>query len=217
MDKTTLALIVLLMLMALLLTFVMEVEADPGVAVPWKKNCDNLYEGDGFWDRGYCVPGQIISKTHFIKSPSRFHGVGSSYAPGVMEWMCRGGKCKGYKDGIALMSCGDVGRTAWIKVADDRQWYGPLKVVDCSQPFHAYVNIVELGLAVEWGAKTSEVLGMKASSAVRVALGGKPSNGDDRWGWYYRTWWIDYALEWEPFDLNPPLYYIGVRDLALQP
>ena len=99
-------------------------------------------------------------------------------------------------------------RMAWIKVADNRPWYGPLKVVDCSQPFHAYVNIVEYGLAIEWGAKTAEILGVRASSAVRVHLGGKPS--DIGWGWYYRTWWIEYALEFEKF-YKPSLRYWHFR------
>ena len=115
------------------------------------------------------------------------------------------------------MSCGDVGRTAWIKVADDRPWYGPLKVVDCSQPFHAYVNVVEWGLAVEWGAKTAERLNLKAASVVKVQLGDRPVTGDNGWGWYYRTWWIDYALEWEDVDLHPSWYMIGYREIALIP
>ncbi len=214
--KSVQLLIILLLFIAFALTFAIPAQADPGVPVPWEKNCVNLFRGDGFLDRGYCVPGEIALKTQFVKSPTRFYGVGSSYAPGIMEWMCAyNGGCKGYKGGVALMSCGDVGRTAWIKVADDRPWYGPMKVVDCSQPFHAYVNVVELGLAVEWGAKTAEVLGVKASSATRVALGNKPKDSD--WGWYFRTWWIDYALEWIGFDLSSQPYYIGRGNLYLTP
>ena len=179
--------------------------ADPGPKVPWEIDCENGFAGNGFKDRGFCVPGIITLKTHYIRSPSRFWGVGSSYAPGIMEWMCsQNGGCDGYKGGVAVMSCGDVGRTAWIKVADDRLWYGPLKVVDCSQPFHAYVNVAVYGLAVEWGHKTALALGVPTSSAVRVHLGGKPS--DDEWGWYYRTWWIEYALEFEKFH-KPSLRY----------
>lgn len=208
--------IALLLCLALALTFAFPIYADPGVAVPWEKNCDNLFVDDGFWDRGICVPGKITRRAHFARSPSRFYGVGSSYSPGVMEYMClRNGGCGGYKGGVAVMSCGDVGRTAWIKLSDDRDWYGPLKVVDCSQPFHMYVNVVEYGFAIEWGAKTAEALGSKAASSVRVALGSKPS--DSSWGWYYRTWWIEYALEWEEFDLRPQAFYTGIRNLFLSP
>lgn len=200
MDKTTLVLIVFFLLIAFGLTFFATggVEAaDPGVEVPWPIDCKNGDAIDGFIDRGFCVPGVITKRTHYVRSPSRFYGVGSSYAPGVMEWMCSyNGGCDGYKGGVALMSCGDVGRTAWIKVADDRPWYGPLKVVDCSQPFHAYVNVAVYGLAVEWGHKTTLALGVGTGSSVRVHLGGKPTDSD--WGWYYRTWWIDYALEFIP-------------------
>jgi hypothetical protein len=126
-----------------------------------------------------------------------------------MEWMCsQNGGCEGFKDGVTIMSCGDIGRTAWIKVDDSHSWYGPLKVVDCSQPFHAYVNIAVYGLAVEWGHKTTLALGVATSSAARVHLGGKPS--DDDWGWYYRTWWIEYALEFETF-YKPSLRYWRFR------
>lgn len=192
----------LLLVIALILSLFIPTgpaRADPGPKVPWEVDCENGFAEDGFLDREFCVPGVITDKTHYVRSPSRFYGVGSSYAPGVMEWMCSyNGGCDGYKDGVAVMSCGDVGRTAWIKIADDRPWYGPLKVVDCSQPFHAWVNIVEYGLAIEWGAKTAEILGARASSAVRVHLGGKPNDSD--WGWYYRTWWLENALEFEiPF------------------
>ena len=215
--KLHLLLIAILLVIALALTFVIDAEADPGVAVPWEKDCDNLFKGDGFWDRGYCVPGQITKSTHYAQSPSRFHGVGSSYAPGIMERLCKERDCDGYKGGVATMSCGDIGRTAWLKFENNASWYGPLKVVDCSQPFHAYVNIVEIGLAVEWGYDVSEAIGRKASSVVRVHLGSRPPRDDNRWGWYYRTWWIDYALEWVKFDLHPPLFYIGIRNIAIVP
>ena len=200
MDKTTLVLIVLLLLIAFGLTFFVtgSVEAaKDNTTPPWLVDCKNDADIDGFMDRGFCVPGVITKRTHYVRSPSRFYGVGSSYAPGIMEWMCQyNGGCDGFKDGATVMSCGDIGRTAWIKVDDDHSWYGPLKVVDCSQPFHAYVNVAVYGLAVEWGHKTALALGISTASSVRVHLGGKPI--DDEWGWYYRTWWINSALDFIP-------------------
>lgn len=119
--KPYLIFIILLLFIAFALTFAIPAHADPGVSVPWEIDCENGFERDGFKDRGFCVLGIITSKTHYVRSPSRFWGVGSSYAPGVMEMMCeKNGGCEGYKGGVALMSCGDVGRTAWIKVAEDR-------------------------------------------------------------------------------------------------
>ena len=158
--------------------------ADPGIPVPWIVDCDDSIDENGFYDRGFCVPGNLKRSSNFVRSPGRFWGVGSSYSPGVMERMCRlNGGCDGFKDGVALMSCGDVGRSVWIYPIEKEKWYGPFKVVDCSQPFHMYVNVVEHGLAVEWGAKTAEAMGLRASSMTIVSFGGRP---DDTWrGWYY--------------------------------
>jgi len=190
-------LIALLLCLALILTFFfppVPALADPGVPVPWEVNCNNVADVDGFIDRGFCVPGVVLWATYFTRSPSRFYGVGSSYAPGIMEYMCeRNGGCAGFKDGVALMSCGDIGRTVWIKVSDNRPWYGPLKAVDCSQAFHSYVNVVEYNLSIELGAKTAEHLGLRTMESVGIALGAKPR--DVWWGVSYQVWWIENALE----------------------
>ncbi len=102
--KPYLILIILLLICAFAITFFAtdSVEAaDTGVEVPWLIDCENDSSVDGFIDRGFCVPGVITNRTQFTRSPSRFYGVGSSYAPGVMEWMCsQNGGCDGYKDGV---------------------------------------------------------------------------------------------------------------------
>ena len=96
------------------------------------------------------------------------------------------------------MSCGDVGRTVYLYPVEKGKWYGPFKVVDCSQPFHMVVNVVENGLAVEWGYKTAEAWGLYASSQTIVSFGGRP---DDTWrGWYYRNWWMENGMEFIHYD-----------------
>lgn len=207
MDKFHLSIVILLLLLAYAL--VPSAIAEEEIDVPWEINCYDRNPYNGFInDVGICIPGVITDEAWYAKSPSRFWGVGDSYAPGVMERVCdyRGG-CGGYKGGVAVMSCGDIGRTAWLK-RPDQPWDGPFLVVDCSHKRHMFHN-VNIGLVVEWGYKTTERWGQSVVSNVIVHLGGKPNDSD--WGWYYRTWWMEYALDWEQIDIRSSSVYIARR------
>lgn len=210
MDKIPLLLIIFLLLIAFLL--VPSVLAED-FNTPWDVDCYDLNPYNGFInDVGVCVPGILTKGAWLTKSPSRFWGTGDTYAPGLMEYVCDG-RCNGYKDGVALMSCGDVGRTAWLK-RPDKKWDGPFLVVDCSHKRHLWMN-VNVGLVVEWGYKTTERWGQAVVPGIIVHLGSKPN--DNSRGWYYRTWWIENAMEWEEIDIYPSALYIGYREIAIAP
>jgi len=179
----------------------------------WEVNCSDPNPYNGFInDVGVCVPGVLTTDSLYKRSPARFWGLGDSYSPGVMEYVCNG-KCRGYKDGIALMSCGDVGRTAWLK-RPGHKWDGPFLVVDCSREHHLWMN-VNNGLVVEWGYKTVERWGIPVVQDVIVNLGEKPK--DNYRGWYYRTWWMEYAVEWVIIDTKPLAIYTRYREIMLMP
>lgn len=192
------------------------VSSDPGVEVPWVVDCMDLNPYNGWLDEfGNCIPGVLDKSSWTVKSPSTFYGVGDTYSPGIMERICERVNCNGFKGGVALMSCGDVGRIAWIKLPDKR-WDGPYKVIDCSHPRHLFKNVMS-GLVVEWGWDTTVRWGgIMASEGVIIHLGERPSSGTGR-GWYYMTWWEKHALEWEVIDSNPDPLYTGVRKLSLIP
>ena len=210
MDKFTLIVFILLLLIAFALVPMALAE---DYSVSWRVDCTDLNPYNGFInDVGVCVPGVLTVDAWMKRSPSRFWGVGDTYAPGMMELVC-GGRCRGYKDGVALMSCGDVGRTAWLK-RPGYPWSGPYLVVDCSHKRHLWMN-VNAGLVVEWGYKTTERWGTPVVSGIIVHLGDRPN--DDSRGWYYRTWWMEYAVEWVVIDMHPPTLYIGYREIALKP
>jgi hypothetical protein len=63
-----------------------------------------------------------------------------------------------FKDGIALMSCSDVGETVWLR-RPEHEWEGPYVVADCANKKHMFAaicykrEIAEVGFntAVDWG------------------------------------------------------------------
>jgi len=63
------------------------------------------------------------------------------YPPNLMAEVAetRGLDLSSYKDGIALMSCGDRYRTVWLEV--NKKIIGPLLVADCSQRGHFEMNL----------------------------------------------------------------------------
>lgn len=194
------------------------VSSNPGVEVPWVVDCVDLNPYNGWMDEfGNCIPGVLEESTWRTRSPSTFYGLGDTYAPGIMERIfARTNPWEGYKGGIALMNCGDLGRKAWLKLPG-RNWDGPYLVVDCSNPKHLYKNAYVYGLVVEWGWDTTVRWGgIMASEGVVVHLDNKPAANTGR-GWYYRTWWERHALRWEVIDYNALLVYTGFRNLSLIP
>lgn len=200
----------------MLTLFVLPAEADPGVEIPWDVDCYDLNPWNGFIDElGNCVPGIVTDEAWLAQAPSTFWGLGDTYAPGMMEWICeKHNGCKGYLDGIALMTCGDIGKSAWLMRPGFR-WSGPYLVVDCSHKRHLWHN-VDSGLVVEWGYKTTERWGTPVVQGIAVHIGSKPVKGEGR-GTYFRTWWMEHVAEFEVIDFNPPPYYFGYRGLLLEP
>ncbi len=118
-----------------------------------------------------------------IPQPRLTDGWAVSYSPGIMEATAAfmGFDLTEYKDGVALMSCADVGHTVWIRRREEwpdkfYEWDGPFLVVDCAEWDDHYAIAMYFGEVIEVGFKTAE-----------------------RWGWVTRDWQgLHYTqyLEW---------------------
>ena len=166
-------------------------------AVPWEVNCEDELLENGYMNQGYCIPGLITREAWLKPSPPIISGALSSYDRGVMESVAgyREMSLSGFKDGVALMSCADIGKVAWIQ-RPGHNWDGPFLVVDCSAREDMYVNTVIKGLVGEIGYKTAQEWGSRSWGYVRVSVGRR--GGD--FGWYYADWWMEnaFALVWKP-------------------
>jgi hypothetical protein len=138
------------------------------------------------------VPGYITRDAWWFDSPLNFYGVMSSYAEGVMEAQVAHRKLPTGTRGVALMSCGDIGKKVWLR-PQGMQWEGPFIVVDCSQRNHMYYHIVGMGLVVEVGFAQTEKWGFRTANYIEVAIG--RSGGGP--GVYYGYWWVENRLEWQ--------------------
>jgi len=172
---------------------------------PWTVNCANEAVEDGYdqgdWARNFCTPGLITYDAWWYDSPRDFYGLMSSYAPGIMEAQVR---AKGYDDGevrgVALMSCGDIGKTVWLRPSGRSSWSGPFKVVDCSQRGHFYYHVVGMGLVVEVGYKQTERWGFRTAGRIDVHIG---SGAPGAWsGVYYPYWWAENRLAFEGVEYS---------------
>lgn len=130
------------------------------VSVPWTVDCRDESKENGYAFDGYCVPGMVTYETARFSHPQYFGGAMSSYAEGVMERVAsnRGRGLGGYKGGAALMGCGDLGKSAYVRPPGG-DWYGPLLVVDCSGRSGLYVYILIKRLAIEVDYDTAKHLG----------------------------------------------------------
>lgn len=165
---------------------------------PWEVNCENDGPNDGYdqgdWSRNFCTPGYITREGQFFDSPTDFYGVMSSYAPGIMEAQVAHRKLPEGTRGVALMSCGDIGKKVWLR-PPDRSWEGPFISVDCSQRNHMYYHVVGMGLVVEVGFKQTEKWGFRTAGHIDVHIGGGPPGAYDPV--YYGYWWVENQLEWQ--------------------
>lgn len=179
---------------------------------PWKVDCEDGDPSNGYrlpdWARGFCVPGLITYDAWWFDSPADFYGLMSSYAENVMEWQmeAKGYGYHAYVDGVALMSCGDIGKTVWLRPYGAMVWTGPFVAVDCSQKNHMYYHVVGMGLAVEVGFKTTELWGAKVLPRVDVHIGSSPPTNWN--GVYFPDWWVKHRLQWQiptrvPLELRP--------------
>jgi hypothetical protein len=111
---------------------------------------------DGYWQWGFWVPGLIRNESQFLDLPLVMTGRAVWYVAGVMEATAevRGLSLRGYLDGVASMSCADLGLPYWI----DRGfgWEGPYLVVDCPQLDDVYSVVVHREEVVEVGWRTAQ-------------------------------------------------------------
>ncbi len=173
MDKTALILIVFFLLLAFVVTFFVTGGAEAAVScqLEWiSPNCDDGDLMNGYWWRGGWVPGLIKIEDHFKPTPRYSRGMATYYTPGTMEATAdyMGLSLDGYVDGIAMMSCADIGSVAWIRRIDPIwwvpvpwwEWEGPYLVVDCAEWDDHYPITVHRGELTELGFKTAERWGL---------------------------------------------------------
>lgn len=93
-----------------------------------------------------CAAGGWLTPTESIT----LTGDAAFYAPGRMAQVIdyRDADLGGFAGGVALMSCGDLGREVWLQFPDD-VWTGPYLVVDCAQRDHYHYLVDQLGRVVD--------------------------------------------------------------------
>jgi hypothetical protein len=119
--------------------------------------CDDGNPIDGYWWWGEVfVPGLIRNESQFLRLPPVMEGTAVWYSAEVMEATAevRGLSLDGYVDGVAAMSCADIGISYWIDRGEG--WEGPFLVVDCPQLDDVWAVIVNRREVVEVGWTTFE-------------------------------------------------------------
>jgi hypothetical protein len=174
------------------------------VQVPWIVNCEDDIKANGYLFEGYCVPGEITYEASRFAQPRYFGGAMSSYAEGVMEKVAanRGMGLGGYEGGVALMGCGDIGKSAYIR-RPGHDWDGPFLVVDCSGRSGLYEYILIRRLAVEVDFQTAKRYGAFTLPWVDVRVDGNVGGVP---GMSLATWFERYVLAftWKPSLPGPP-------------
>ncbi len=161
---------------------------------------------------GYCdhlgrwVPGLVTFESWVREAPA--HSIGNVvwYNPGIMEATAEhvGFSLEGYLDGIAMMSCSDFGKTAWLR-RPGLTWEGPYAVVDCASRvdifsavyYHGEVAEVGYQTALSWGMVESvddrRIVNQWILHDVEVFVGEAPS-GDESVAVDYAGWWLDQVV-----------------------
>lgn len=119
--------------------------------------CDDDDPYNGWLYHDVCIPGIVAEDFWLSPNPDHFVGIASHYAKGVMErnLEIRGMSSDGYWGAVALMNCGDIGKTVYLKRNQANLWEGPFLVADCSMREYLYYNVVVAGFAVEVDYETS--------------------------------------------------------------
>lgn len=169
---------------------------------PHRWNEDPVYLMHGYCDRGYYIFGYITNSTAQLQAPA--HSIGSVvwFNPNKMEETAaiNGTNLTGYLDGIALMSCSDVGKEVYLQ----REGYdkeGPFIVASCAWQAHMFGSICYIGEVAEVGFKTAERWGMVSlvnnekivnryrEDNVQVFVNGGVTSSETPVD--YRSWWLD--------------------------
>jgi len=160
----------------------------------------------GYCDRyGYYIPALITYSTWERVAPTHSIGRAIRYNPFLMEATAErnGIDLTPFLDGVALLSCADVGQTVWIKRSGG-DWEGPFVVADCIKREHMFAAICYKEELVEVGFRTAERWGMAHMEGEIVVT--------DRYVEYdvevykspdppaptsepvnYRSWWLENA------------------------
>jgi hypothetical protein len=159
---------------------------------PWVLNCEDGERWNGFTYLNICVPGIITKESQFFESPRAHYGMMTSYAAGVMEAQVAYRGWDPSVEGVALMSCAEIGKTVYLNVEGQEKWWGPFRVADCSGHNHLYYHMVEMGLAVEVSYKMAKEMGALRFPRVNVCIECQDPNGVN-----LAHYWLENVLEWE--------------------
>lgn len=138
-----------------------EIEGYKGNLTPELIDDGIEYNGWHYGLNGKWIPGMPTHASQFLVAPEVFIGDVWPYSYGVMEGTAkeRGLSLDNVVDGVALMTCADIGSLVWLQ-RQGHDWEGPFKVVDCAQRNDLYNVIVHRNEAVEVGFKTAVKWGM---------------------------------------------------------
>ena len=207
--------------MALLVTCLSLLQAHQPAqaACKWEGMDPACNDGDlfnGYWWRGGWVPGLVDVATHWRPAPKFTYGQAVYYAQGVMEATARfmGFDLGPFVDGVAMMSCADIGQTVWILRGIGDEWEGPYLVVDCAEWDDHWPVTMFRDEVIEVGFRTAERWGMiKAGEYRRTVFVWKDENKPRILGEnlvHYQDWFLETATyipeSWEDMPTRPVFY-----------
>lgn len=175
--------------------------------------CEDEDPYNGWLYHGTCIPGIVTEEFWLSPNPNHFIGNATYYAKGVMERTLeiRGMSMDGYYGAVALMNCGDIGKSVYLKRGTNYLWEGPYLVADCSMHEHLYFNTVEAGLAVEVDWETSRRWKMAGGIAGVHVCKDYPYCG---YASTLRAWFLRF-VEWEDPEAMPtpiPEYVLPIQN-----
>lgn len=115
-------------------------------------DCSDADPYNGYWYRGDCIPGVLAETSYKFAYPPSSSGRITYYDRGIMEQVSARYNLQGYKGGVALMSCEEVGRAVWLRVGGVVE--GPYLVTDCTWDYGMFRNLGYNEIVVEVGWET---------------------------------------------------------------
>lgn len=107
---------------------------------------------NGYYYRGDCIPGVITEDSYRFEYPPAASGYAVYYDKGVMTQVSNRFNMQGYKGGVALMSCEEIGRAVWLQISGVVD--GPYLVTDCTRDYGMFKNLGYNEIVVEVGWNT---------------------------------------------------------------
>jgi hypothetical protein len=146
------------------------------------ETCDNHDAYDGYWWRGYWIPGLVTQASRMTPMPVLTVGTAAYYDIGLMEATGEfrnlytpslhrytvNGVDGGYVGGVATETCSEIGTSVWLKREGKDYWEGPYLVVDCARRNDIYGQIVDWHLNIEVDYQTGVRWGMVNSDTHNV-------------------------------------------------